>query len=62
MLLCNAERNPGDEAERGAEILRGLLRFDLPAALLRILTIIVIERGSHAKCRAYPSRRRVVMK
>ena len=55
----DANRQPRGEADRRAEILRGLLRLDLPAAFLRVLVVIVENRGD-AERRAYASRRRMV--
>ena len=60
MFLSYRDCQPSGETDYCAEILRGLLRLDPPAAFLRVLAVIV-ESGGNAQRRAYPSRRRMAI-
>lgn len=59
MLLCNANCDACDEADCNAEVLCGFFCFELPATLLRILAVTVVEGCGHAQRRDYPSLRRI---
>ena len=45
MLLGETDCHAGGEADQRAEVLRGILRLNFPAKLLRVLGIVVEDRG-----------------